>query len=62
VPAAAPPAPVLPDPDAAHRLRSPAARWPAGGGAERADPQRHLVELCDALGVERPRPVMAAPY
>ena len=32
------------------------ARWAASGAAERANYQLFLSELCDLLGVERPRP------
>ena len=35
------------------------ARWKESGAAERANCQPFLVELCDVLGVERPRPAQA---
>ncbi len=36
-------------------------RWAASGAAERANYQLFLSELCDLLGVERPRPATADP-
>ena len=45
--------------DTEHRLRVLAARWSDFAAAERANYQIYLMELADALGVERPRP--AAP-
>ncbi|HEU4648550.1 MAG TPA: DNA methyltransferase [Gemmatimonadales bacterium] len=41
------------------RLRALAARWADATPAERANAQMYLTELCDALGVERPRPAGA---
>ena len=35
------------------------ARWKESGAAERANCQPFLLELCDVLGVERPRPAQA---
>lgn len=32
------------------------ARWKASGASERANYQLFLTELCDLLGVEKPRP------
>ena len=51
-----PPADVTLAPDTARRLRALAERWADAGAAERANYALYLVELCDALGVERPRP------
>ena len=37
-------------------LRTLAERWAGVKGAERANTQSYLIELCEALGVEPPRP------
>jgi hypothetical protein len=37
-------------------LRALAERWADARAAERANAQSYLIELCEALGVERPRP------
>lgn len=37
-------------------LRALAARWAGALAAERANAQSYIIELCNALGVERPRP------
>ncbi|HEY0971318.1 MAG TPA: DNA methyltransferase [Gemmatimonadales bacterium] len=37
-------------------LNALAAKWAGAKAAERANAQSYLIELCDALGVERPRP------
>ena len=42
--------------DAPTRLRALAECWAAAKAAERANAQSYLIELCEALGVERPRP------
>ena len=55
------PAPAALDPATAARLRGLAARWSGRGGAERANLQSYVRELCEALGVEPPRPGEAAP-
>ena len=49
------PAPAL-SPETEGRLRALAARWSDIGAAERANYQLYLIELAEALGVERPRP------
>jgi hypothetical protein len=36
-------------------------RWSEGGAAERANKDSFLGELCEVLGVERPRPSTGAP-
>ena len=41
---------------ATSRLQALAARWAKAKAAERANAQSYLIELCEALGVERPRP------
>ena len=46
-------------PETLARLRALAERWADAGAAERANYALYLVELCDALGVERPRPAAA---
>lgn len=38
------------------KLRALADRWAAAKAAERANAQSYVIELCDALGVEPPRP------
>jgi hypothetical protein len=43
-------------PDTARRLRELAERWADAGAAERANYQLYLIELCEAIGVPRPRP------
>lgn len=43
-------------PDTSRRLRELAERWEHAGAAERANYQLHLIELCEAIGVTRPRP------
>lgn len=43
-------------PDTVRKLRDLAARFTDVGAAERANYQIYLMELCEALGVERPRP------
>lgn len=43
-------------PDAVRRLRELAGRWVDAAAAERANYQLYLIELCDAIGVPRPRP------
>ena len=43
-------------PDTSRRLRELAERWEHAGAAERANYQLYLIELCDAIGVPRPRP------
>jgi hypothetical protein len=43
-------------PDVAQRLRALAERWSDVGAAERANYQLYLIELAEAIGVERPRP------
>ncbi len=43
-------------PDTVRRLRELAARWADVGAAERANYQLYLIELCDAIGVPRPKP------
>ena len=53
-------APDAPAPPSAARLRALAERWADAAPAERANYALYLVELCDALGVERPRPASAA--
>lgn len=37
-------------------LKGLAERWAGAKAAERANAQPYLIELCEALGVERPRP------
>jgi hypothetical protein len=46
-------------PQAANSLTDFVARWRESGAAERANFQPFLSELCDVLGVERPRPAQA---
>lgn len=48
---------VSPEVDA--RLRALAGRWAHVGAAERANYQLYLIELAEAIGVERPRPAPA---
>lgn len=43
-------------PDTSRRLRELAERWEHVGAAERANYQLYLIELCEAIGVTRPRP------
>lgn len=43
-------------PETARRLRDLADRWANVGAAERANYQLYLIELCEAIGVLRPRP------
>ncbi|WP_310570963.1 DNA methyltransferase [Gemmatimonas sp.] len=43
-------------PDTSRRLRELAERWEHAGAAERANYQLYLIELCEAIGVTRPRP------
>jgi len=43
----------MPSPSA---LRSLAQRWTGAKAADRANAQLYIVELCEALGVEPPRP------
>lgn len=43
-------------PDVQQRLQTLAARWAQAQAAERANAQSYIIELCEALGVERPRP------
>lgn len=43
-------------PDTALRLQELATRWSEAGAAERANYQLYLIELCEALGLVRPRP------
>lgn len=45
-------------PDTRRRLQQLAERWAAVGPAERANYQLYLIELAEALGVERPRPAL----
>ena len=40
-------------------LKSLAERWTGAKAAERANAQSYIIEMCDALGVERPRPAGA---
>src|SRR5690349_13084589 len=42
--------------DVQSRLRALADRWASAKAAERANAQSYLIELTEALGVERPRP------
>lgn len=56
-------------PEVERRLRALAERWAHVGAAERANYQLYLIELAEAIGVERPRPAPqggrvaeAAPY
>lgn len=56
-------------PEVERRLRALADRWAHVGAAERANYQLYLIELAEAIGVERPRPAPqggrvaeAAPY
>lgn len=46
-------------PQAANSLTDFIARWRESGAAECANFQPFLSELCDVLGVERPRPAQA---
>src|SRR5690606_17200714 len=46
-------------PEIARNLRQLATRWTGARAAERANAQLYLVELCDSLQVERPRPAGA---
>ncbi|MGV3708220.1 MAG: class I SAM-dependent DNA methyltransferase [Gemmatimonas sp.] len=46
-------------PETIRKLRDLATRWTDVGAAERANYQVYVIELCEAIGVERPRP--AAP-
>jgi len=43
-------------PETARKLRELTARWTDVAAAERANYQLYLTELCEAIGVERPRP------
>lgn len=43
-------------PDTIRKLRELATRWTDVGAAERANYSLYLIELCEAIGVERPRP------
>ncbi|MEO7998952.1 MAG: DNA methyltransferase, partial [Gemmatimonadaceae bacterium] len=43
-------------PETIRKLRELATRWTDVGAAERANYQVYLMELCEAIGVERPRP------
>lgn len=55
-----PPLPLAPlPPQVAQRLRDLAERWTVVGAAERSNYALYLIELCDAIGVERPRPASA---
>lgn len=56
---AMPPAAML-APDTARKLRDLTVRWTNAGAAERANYQLYLIELAEAIGVERPRPAAGA--
>jgi hypothetical protein len=51
-----PQAPTALTPDTIRRLQELAERWGNVGAAERANYQLYLIELCEAIGVLRPRP------
>ena len=48
--------------DVQTRLRALVERWATAKAAERANAQSYLIELCEALGVERPRPAGSGGY
>jgi len=47
-------------PNTVRKLRELASRWSDAGAAERANYQLYLIELAEAIGVERPRPAAGA--
>lgn len=47
-------------PETIRKLRELNTRWTDVGAAERANYQVYLIELCEAIGVERPRPAAQA--
>lgn len=51
----APTAPTVLAPDTIRKLNELAIRWTDVGAAERANYSLYLIELCEAIGVERPR-------